>query len=285
MALVCGTGMPHSVLSIFFRGYRTAFLLLLLGISPIYAVSADEIRKSPLDSVKFSESEDGGYLPASQFYETAKELGLSPNDLRLRALFNPEAREQLESRPTEAPAPATQESQEGTKPKVFAHVKDKSGGTEVISIGKVLEPHLKMVVARKEEFKQIALDHLKLQQKKAIESFKLDPKPNCLFNKTDKTVFDTPLPNRAHETVGDILFVPPKYFTTNVKEIFGEGVKLVLYDSSKPSPYTLMAKLYEVTCLPYRIRATGSVLYQHYGEPALRNYDGNPHGDGKNLLE
>ncbi|MCI5065704.1 hypothetical protein MRY87_08275 [bacterium] len=227
-----------------------------------------------------AEQEDSGYLPMHQFYETAKELDLDPNDLRLRALFDQGAKEELQRQQRSSSPPSPHEP-----PPLVAHKKNKNGGESIISREEIIAPYRKMLEERKEEITAAAMAHIKAQREQAKKIFWLPKVPTCSQSSTEKKRVEPRLKERANEVIGDVLFVAPKHFTTSSKEIFGEKTSLILYDTERETSMTLLAKSYEVDCLPYRIRATGTYLFTHRGKDALRNYDGDPHGDGESLLE
>jgi len=238
---------------------------------------------SPLQQLQQEMEEEYGYLPMEDFHMMSKELGLHPSDLRLRALFHPDARQE-HLRQKKAQEEAAKQAPSTTSQNLFAHVRKESGGKPVITKEEIMEPHLKFMRENKEKALQIAMEKIKEGQKAAREQFTIPPLPNCLLSYTDTTELTQKVEGRETAIIGDFLFVGPKHITTNSKEIFGESVHLIVYDSSKPSPFGLLAKNYQVSCLPYRIRSTGTFLFKHYGEHALRNYNGDPHGDGEKLL-
>lgn len=262
---------------------------LILGavlFLPWVTASAQDMRMhsgSPLKQLQQDIEEQDGYLPMEDFHMMSKELGLPPSDLRLRALFHPEARQE-HLRQKEAQEEAARQAPSRTSNKLFAHVIQESGGKPIITKEEIMAPHLKYLEDNKERALQIAMEKIQEGQQAAREQFTIPPLPSCLLSYTDKTELRQKVEGRETDIIGDFLFVGPQHITTNSKEIFGESVHLIVYDSSKPSPFGLLAKNYEVSCLPYRIRSTGTFLFKHYGEHALRNYNGDPHGDGEKLL-
>jgi hypothetical protein len=190
------------------------------------------------------------------------------------ALIETNKRSTTPSSPVNAQAPRT----------TLAHLKKRGGGKPVISLEDVMTPHIELLESKMDEIIHTAQQNLKESQKQTLQQFTLPDLPRCLHSHTEKTALRPKVSGREKEVLGDFLFVTPTHSTTNSKEIFGESVELIVYDSSKPSPFGLLAKSYEVTCLPYRIRSTGTFLFKHYGEDALRNFNGDPHGDGEKLL-
>lgn len=267
----------------------TTPLLLMIGaflFFPLRNAFSQDMRMHsglPLQQLQQELEEEYGYLPMEEFHMMSKELGLPTSDLRLRALFHPDARQEYLRKKKAQEDPVKQEPST-TSQKLFAHVIKGSGGKPVITKEEIMEPHLKFLRENKEKALQIAMEKIKEGQKAAREQFTIPPLPSCLLSYTDKTELSQKVDGRESAVIGDFLFVGPKHITTNSKEIFGESVHLIVYDSSKPSPFGLLAKNYQVSCLPYRIRSTGTFLFKHYGEHALRNFNGDPHGDGEKLL-
>ena len=133
-------------------------------------------------------------------------------------------------------------------------------------------------------YKQIALDILKKQQTNLKKALKLKPLPSCQKSLTRSSLLDSQSPKGVRVGRADLLFIPPKYSTTDAADIFGHSAEVVVYDPSKASRFSLVADAFQLKCLPYRVRSSGTHLYEHFGEKALRNYDGDPNGEGESYL-
>ena len=290
----CATRLRHDEVTPYSQKHQaseltTTLLLLMIGAFLFFpwktAISQDMRMHSglPLQQLQQEMDEEYAYLPMEDFHMMSKELGLAPSDLRLRALFHPEARQEYLQHKKSQEDTARQATPQTSKV-LFAHVIKKTGGAPVITEEELMAPHIKYMEENKERALQIAIEKIKEGQQAVRDQFTIPPLPSCLLSYTDKTELSPKVEGREKDIIGDFLFVGPKHATTNSKEIFGESVHLIVYDSSKPSPFGLLAKNYQVSCLPYRIRSTGTFLFKHYGEHALRNYNGDPHGDGEKLL-
>ncbi|MCB0320172.1 MAG: hypothetical protein KDD60_04545, partial [Bdellovibrionales bacterium] len=118
------------------------------------------------------------------------------------------------------------------------------------------------------------------------QAMKLKPLPRCAEDRTNVTPRTQDVgKERDPSLVVDVLFVPPGMETSSPQEIYGRSTEVIVYDPTKPSQYKLLAETLHVSCLPFRKRHTGTYLFEHTGEPALRNYDGNPNGEGQNLIQ
>ncbi len=252
--------------------------------STVHAQGIHQFGPSSLKNLQQDLEEEYAYLPMEDFHMMSKALGLAPSDLRLRALFHPDAEKELEQQRALKEESAERTSSSESSKRLFAHIKQKGGGTSIITPEEIMAPHIKYMEENKERILQLAIDKLTEGQKAAQEQFTIPPLPKCLHSYTDKTELQPRVKGREKEIIGDFLFVTPKHATTSSKEIFGDSVKLIVYDSSKPSPFGLLAKNYEVSCLPYRVRSTGTFLFKHYGEDALKNFNGDPHGEGEKIL-
>lgn len=254
-----------------------SFLVLT---DPAWSQSLQALSNSALAELQQDMEDEEAYLPMEQFHTMSIELGLDHSDLRLRALFDPKARAALTEKNKNMTSP---ENEQAPRPRL-AHIKKKGGGKPIITLQEVMMPHIQLLESKIDELIQTAHQNLKKDQKQPLEFFTLPELPRCLQSYTDKTELRPKVTGREKEVIGDVLFVTPTHTTTNAKEIFGESVELIVYDSSKPSAFGLVAKSYQVSCLPYRLRSTGTFLFKHYGEHALRNFNGDPHGVGEKIL-
>lgn len=264
------------------------FLLLIAPLwgAPRTSVLSQDLHhysETPLKQLQEEIKHQQAYLPMEHFQTLSRELGLAPSDLRLRSMFDPKARAMLikQNSTTTLPlAPAKKETSRTT----LIHMRKEGGGKPIISMQEVMTPQIELLESKMDEIIRTAHQTVKESQKKIIKQFAIPELPRCLRSHTDKTALKPKVTGREKEIISDFLFVAPTHATTNSKEIFGESVEFIVYDSSKPSPFGLLAKNYQVSCLPYRVRSTGTFLFKHYGDDALKNFNGDPHGDGEKLL-
>lgn len=214
-------------------------------------------------------------LPVSIFYKLAEHLDLPPSDQRLRALFSKEEANALLKK--EQASTKLDLSEDRT---VLAHIQHNKGGEEIRPFEEVIAPLRKQFEAEQPRLKKIAEKMLQDQREHFEKAFTLKPLPTCTQSKTERITLQK-LPKDYQK---DVLFVSPRYATTSANDLFGESVELIIYDQDAPSSFALFSSALQVPCLPYRIRVEGKLLFKHSGEKALRNFDGDPYGEGESLL-
>ena len=122
------------------------------------------------------------------------------------------------------------------------------------------------------------------------ELYKIEPLPKCadegsiaIPNSELMDALQEQINRAAHQVQFDLLFVDSDFKDVDVDRVFGQYTKLKRYNTHKPDTATFMAKSLRIPCLPFRLRKTGSHLYQHSGRQALLNYDQNPNGRGERI--
>jgi hypothetical protein len=240
-----------------------------------YIALANPLRDFNIDK----QSSEPYFLPPQYLQPIIEGSGLSANDLKIRSLFDPRAREQLiREQERRYPNPKLNKS------KVIFHARSEKGGQPVIAeevVLSTLEERSRMANSRADFSRNV-------QQRRAGSELKNDftklkPLMSCDKARTESTNRNN---NKDTESIVDVLFIPTNYRTSSPKDIFGQKTDVYVYDTANPDPIIASLNLaLEIPCLPYRIRHTKSFLFEHFGEHALRNYDGNPHGNGQNLLQ
>lgn len=97
--------------------------------------------------------------------------------------------------------------------------------------------------------------------------YEVTPLKNCTKNRggTDK---------REGMTAGeglDLLFIDPSQIPPEAEVVLGDTVRIVPY-TKEVSLGTELAKEFDVTCLPTRLRFLEGAMYRYEGENALRNF-------------
>lgn len=77
------------------------------------------------------------------------------------------------------------------------------------------------------------------------------------------------------------LFVYDDFLPLDTTEVYGIKVKVYPYDVDDPQGALVRMRLYEVPCVPYRIRYTDKAYHYDMGLNALKNYDSDQTGKGK----
>ena len=257
--------------------FLIVFLLIFGSVGDLFAQEG----KGRLDAILKRASQPSKYLSPHLFNKMSEKFALKPNDLRLRALFDPEDAKKLQKQREKEQASKTKSKDNG---KLLFHLVKSKGGDEIVS-DKALKKKIKDKIARKlPTLKERAQKAFDKQTTLAKAKLKLEKLPKCKKDSTERT--ETPgIPEQFREKHShDVLIVSPKYDTQSAEDLFGENIQLIVYDTSKPNSLGFIAKGLQATCLPFRVRSTGEFLYQHQGEHAVRNYDGDPHGEGESLL-
>lgn len=106
------------------------------------------------------------------------------------------------------------------------------------------------------------------------------PPRRCEINETKRVVFKQG--EKETEVLNDHLFVAEELVPTDPEEAFGNSPLLIVPYRFPIAEGTLIRmSIYDVPCVPYRIRLTNVAEYFDSGLNALRNYDGDPAGKGK----
>lgn len=257
--------------------YLKTLGIVLLLIAPVSASA--EAGAHPLKLLQQKASMQKNYLPVRLFNQMAEKYSLKADDLRLRALFSAEEAKKLqEQRAKETPVDPLSDR------KILFHLVKSKGGEQVVSQSDIRKSIRAKIEQNKSKLDRVVSKRLKASGQAIQEELKIESLPSCTEDKTETTHTNGIPPEFRNKHSHDVLFVPPKYATTSTAELFGEKTKLIVYDPTKSGPQTTIAKSVGATCLPYRVRTTGTVLFQHYGAPALRNYDGDPYGEGEKLF-
>lgn len=108
----------------------------------------------------------------------------------------------------------------------------------------------------------------------------------CLKDGTQRELFspdDRQHPAENKVPYSDMLFVAEDLVPIDPEEAFGPNVRIIPYEAVlEPNQYPLlMMEIYDVPCLPYRIRVTNLARYTDTGLNALKLYSGGPAHKGK----
>jgi hypothetical protein len=79
----------------------------------------------------------------------------------------------------------------------------------------------------------------------------------------------------------DRLFVPEEYVPLDTQEAFGLKVDVVSYGPNSGASVEQQLAIYQVPCLPYRVRITDAAEYFDSGANAMKNYDSDYDGKGE----
>ncbi len=257
----------------------------IVSISLIFAPNGVcEKPRSHLSRLDIQAKKGPSFIPADLFDQVKNDLELEADDKRLLSLFDPEARAEREKLYEKQ---ALEEAEEAKKARnLIAHLKKSNGGEKVLSNEEVMKPILEKVNKNKEKFLAYERKMAKYQTEKfKKEVLTLKPLRRCTEDKTVPVTRKNVVTAKANVVIADVLFIAPGMRTTSPHEMYGNNPEIVVYDPAKPTQFAYMAKMLNAPCLPFRRRSTGRYQFEHYGERALRNYDGNPNGDGENLFE
>ena len=105
------------------------------------------------------------------------------------------------------------------------------------------------------------------------------PPKRCKEN-TTRTVADTEQGDPT-KLWYDYLFLYKEFVPLDSTEVYGVQTRLYPYDTSKPEGAHVRMKVYQVPCVPYRIRHTSRTYYYDTGLNALKNYGTDQTGKGK----
>jgi len=87
--------------------------------------------------------------------------------------------------------------------------------------------------------------------------------------------------SNSHETNYEILFVYEDFIPLDPVEVYGSKVRVHGYNPLDGEGAEVRMEIYQVPCIPYRIRRTNYAHYYDTGLNALKNYDSDPTGRGK----
>jgi hypothetical protein len=107
------------------------------------------------------------------------------------------------------------------------------------------------------------------------------PLARCQSAKTDRVSSGIQNPPNPKEVVVDMLFIDANKMPLDPDEAFGRNTTVIPYHAKEQAGIEAAIRALGVNCLPTRLRATQTYRIRHEGEPAVRNYEGNPHGHGK----
>lgn len=106
------------------------------------------------------------------------------------------------------------------------------------------------------------------------------PPKNCGKNETSFEPSNSP--SSEPEVMLDRIFIPEGLIPLNPEEELGSNIDLVpLPQDSTESVVKTRFEIYEVPCVPYRMRVTNTGTFYHSGHDALKNYDSDPNGKGE----
>lgn len=123
---------------------------------------------------------------------------------------------------------------------------------------------------------EIGYEQLKEVFAKAQE---LPALPECSNSYTKKVSTGVPGKDKDEYSILDLLFIADD-IPSDVQEIFGDYTMVIKYETFVNNPMAVLARRFQVDCLPYRIRITNQHMMRHQGIDALLNYDSNPDGKG-----
>lgn len=103
----------------------------------------------------------------------------------------------------------------------------------------------------------------------------------CRANKTVRKKAKVINEKIKDRVLSDMLFIQKEYLPLKPQEAFGAITSVKPYWNDRSNSSSVMATQFNVPCLPYRIRITGSNSFAHFGKDAIRNYDGDPNGKGE----
>lgn len=87
--------------------------------------------------------------------------------------------------------------------------------------------------------------------------------------------------SNSHDINYEILFVYKDFIPLDSIEVYGAKVGVHGYDPLDGKGTEVRMEIYQVPCIPYRIRRTNHAYYYDTGLNALKNYDGDQTGKGK----
>lgn len=106
------------------------------------------------------------------------------------------------------------------------------------------------------------------------------PPKNCSKNETSFEPANSP--SSEPEVMLDRIFIPEGLIPLNPEEELGSNIDLVpLSQDFNDSVIETKFEIYEVPCVPYRMRVTNNGTFYHSGHDALKNYDLDPNGKGE----
>ena len=81
-------------------------------------------------------------------------------------------------------------------------------------------------------------------------------------------------------TLLDKLFISEDLVPPDPQEVFGAETSLIPYGTKEEKATLIRMEIYQVPCVPYRMRMTERADYIDTGLNALKNYDSDPSGKG-----
>lgn len=238
--------------------------------------SFDSVSKLQDDGANLGDEINDGKpirLTDEMLQRFAAELGLEPGSNRMKQIlhsyYNPESNLNLAvnndpENDSEAPV------------KVIRHIRGKDG-IPLPSKDDVVLPFK----IEKDKVKQGLDEYFGMLEKTAERNMKVPSLPACKENTTTREPTNYELPEKRDQVLVDLLFMPKENVPVDKKEIFGKRTVVRPYDRSKPNLMSLSAIGIGITCLPTRLRVTRAFVMRDEGRNALKNYDGDPHGEGE----
>jgi|GEM_PF-3756939 len=106
----------------------------------------------------------------------------------------------------------------------------------------------------------------------------------CIFNKT--LIKPTAYKGTKSQVIRDILFLYHKDINVKSYIKYGKHTQIIGLDyGEKLNSQNHYAKSLGLNCIPSRMRLTNKSAYIHYGTDALKNFDKDPDGYGKDVLD
>jgi hypothetical protein len=233
----------------------------------------DALQADPFDSI--SEQAEPSFKPSTEIVEAGKRL--DPKLLELLSRQGAVVRGSKELNTTkmaeQAPVDITSSIDSRLATKEIVYIRN-SGGEEI-------QKEIPFPTPNPQRLEQLAKENALIVERAFEEQLTVRKIPDCREPSTVRTPIKAKLEaGEESKVVFDLLFMRKSEVPLDSKEVLGIDPLVVPYDPESSLSTALSAQGLGVKCLPTRIRITSLANYTHTGKDALKNFDGEPDGEG-----